>query len=437
MMFSRKIGGAGRLLVVGAGLLICLCLCPCALLGQHRGGGGGGINSGGGGLDGTVGVVGAPGLDEKDQLKGFHQAMALQATSGQSAEFRALVKSTEEAERQLRELEKVVKTGDGAAISSRAGALRQGLDNARMGARKFVEGFSAAQKTGLKDLAARMLKADADLGEQEKTLETRQAAGPELGKALGNFRKELDSLAVEMGIVESEEGEVAFRIPPTRSSVRIVNQAVGITTAAVISRAGTEGGENVFKVEATTDLTELQENLTAILGAQMNKGERCGEGIKVEEATLEPSDPASVAVVRLHYARWVCTRVSVSEMAEGNATVEVKLTAAVGANGELQIVPAIGNVQADKLLVEMVRSGELGAALREKVAGAVRAAVEGFRSALPEAAGATRARSVRFVTSRADELSATVSGEMRLSEEQTKALAGQIKERAGAVASVK
>lgn len=443
MLFCRKIlCVCPKVLVLGAGLL----LCPCIVLAQF----------GSVGMGGHVGPNTSGGVDEKDELKGFHQAMALQATSQQAGEFRSLAKSTEAANQELQELLKDLEKGsDASAVSSRGAALRQALEKARLETRKFLDGFSPTQKSGLKDIAGRMLKAESDLGEQEKMLDANatdakdggtrsagrggslQTAGQELGKALGNFRKEQDSLAVEMGIIQSEGGhDVAFNIPAFKSSVTIANQPVAITTSAVIFRQAAENGENVFKVEATADLSDLQQNMTAILGAQVNKGERCGERIEVEEATLTPSDPASVVVARLHYARWVCRRMmgseTANEMAEGNATVEVKLTAAVGADGEPQVAAEIGRVQADKFLADLVRSGALGDALREKIARSMLAAIANFKSALPPAAASTKARSVRFENTRADELSAVVSGEMRISEEQTKLLGSQLKERAAA-----
>ena len=428
MLFSRKIFCvvSKAALVLGAGLV----LCPGMVLAQF-----GGVSMGG-----HVGPNTSGGVDEKDPLKNVHQAMALQATSEQAAEFRSLVQSTENANQQLQDLLKDLEKGnDATAVSSHAAELRQALEKARLETRKFVEGFSPAQKSGLKDVAARLLKAESDLGEQEKMLDAADAmnggmrsagrAGS-LSQALEIFRKEQDALALDMGIVQSEGGrDVAFSIPAFKSSVTIARQPVAITTSAVIFRGAAENGENVFKVETTTDLADLQANLTAILGAQLDKAERCGERIEVQEATLTPADPAGEVVVRLHYARWVCTRTMSNEMAEGNATVGLKLTAGVGANGELQVAAEIGRVQADKFLADLVRSGELGVALQEKIGSAVLAAITNFQSALPPAATSTRARSVRFQNSRADELSAVVSGELRISEDQTKLLANQLKER--------
>ena len=420
MLFRRKILRLRvNVLVVGAGLL----LCAPVVLAQF------------GSVGGHVGPNTSGGVDEKDELKNFHQAMALQATSQQAMEFRSVVKSTEAANREFEELRRDLgKQGDASAVSSRATSLRQALEKARLETRKFLDGFSPAQKSGLRDGTARLLKADADLGEQEKMLDANFVLHQELVKALANFRKEQDSLGVEMGIVQSEGGQdVAFKIPPLKSSVTIANQAVAVTSWTVISRVAAESGENVFKVEATTDLSDLQQNMAAILGALLNKGERCGERIDVKDALLTPSAPSSVVVAQLHYQRWVCHRMgrdeSSYEVAEGNATVEVKLTPGVGPQGELQIATEIKRVDADRFLADLVRSGALGVALREKIASSMSAAIMDLKSALPPAGkDSAKALSARFESTREGELSANVSGEMRISEEQTKLLGSQLKE---------
>ena len=55
--------------------------CP-GIAGAQRHGGGGGAGSGG------LGSIGRPtGVDEKDSLKDFHEAMAVQATGQQISEF--------------------------------------------------------------------------------------------------------------------------------------------------------------------------------------------------------------------------------------------------------------------------------------------------------------------------------------------------------------
>ncbi|HTR24569.1 MAG TPA: hypothetical protein VMI10_11345 [Terriglobales bacterium] len=375
-----------------------------------------------------VGRAGAPsGVAEKDDLQGFHRAIALQATSEQISEFREVIKKTDAAGRALDELGK----GSDAA---RLAAVRLAIDAAQAETGKFVGGFSEAQKNGLRDLSSKLAKAQSELDEQQKALEAGGAAEG-LRKGLANFRAQQENLAVEMSIVISQRtDDVAFTIPARRSSVTIGGQTVGVTTSALITRAREAGSEGVYSVEASTDLAEVQENLGTIMAALMNKDDRCGERIVIQEAGIDPDVPAGRAMARLHYERWVCgAAFGRREMTEGNATVVMKLAVGIGENGQVKISAENSQVEAEKFLAEMIKSGELGDALRNKIAGAVTAAVTTLKAELPPAGEAT-AGSARFVSPRAGALGVVVDGEMRLSDEQAKAFAEQLKERAGAQA---
>jgi len=375
-----------------------------------------------------AGRAGTPaGVEEKDELRDFHRAIALQATSEQTAQFREVIKRTDAAGRALDDWSK-------GTDSARSGALQQAIDAAQAEMAKFVAGFSETQKAGLKELTAKLVKTQAELSEQEKALEAGGALDG-LRKSFANFRAQQESMAVEMGIVVSEGAdEVAFTIPPRRSSVTIAGQTVAVTTSAVITRSQDAGADVGYKVEANTDLSEVQENLGAILGALMNKDDRCGERIFIQEAGIDPDIPVGRAMARLHYERWVCgAGYGRREMTEGNATVMMKLSAGVGENGQVKISADDMQVEAEKFLVELIRSGGLGDALRDKMTGVVAAGITSLKAELPPAGDATT-RSARFVSPRAGMLSAVVGGEMRLTGEQVKVFAEQLKERAGAQA---
>src|ERR1700690_3609976 len=156
MLFLRNILCAHvNVLIMGAGLL--LCAHGFAQFGN---------------MGGHVGPNTSGGVDEKDTLKNFHQAMALQATSEQAVEFQSAVKSAESANQEFEELRSdLVKRGDAAAVSNGATALRLAIEKARLETRKFLDGLSPAQKSRFRDVTTRLLKADADLGELEKTLD--------------------------------------------------------------------------------------------------------------------------------------------------------------------------------------------------------------------------------------------------------------------------
>ena len=125
-------------------------------------------------MNGSVSGSNRPtGVDEKDSLKDFHQALAVQATSQQIAEFQAAgEKYAEAAQAELQALSATVAQGKSRrGVRPFADALDQALENARSATKKFQEGFSAAQKSGLKDIAKRLAKADSDLDQEQKKLD--------------------------------------------------------------------------------------------------------------------------------------------------------------------------------------------------------------------------------------------------------------------------
>jgi len=368
--------------------------------------------------------MGAPaGVEEKDDLQGFHRAIAVQASGEQTARFREVIQRTEEAERALEELRK---KGDAAGVA----LTERAVDGAQAEMGKFVAGFSEAQKNGLRETSAKLARAQSELDAQQKALE---AGGPAEGlrRALAEFRMQEQNLAVEMGIVISEGGaQVAVRIPARKGSRTIGGQAVVISTWAVVSRereGAAPGVEGLYRVEATTDLADLQANIGMILGAMMNQDNRCGERIHVKEVTITPEIPEVTVLARLHYERWVCSpgRGGNREMTEGNATVEMKLAAGVGGDGQVKISAGMVHVEAEKFLADMLKSGTLGDELREKMSSAVTSAVANLKTVVPAAGDAVSARSVRFETLRENELSVVVGGEMRMSEEQVKEMERQ------------
>ena len=144
-------------LALSAGSL--LLLCPLAASAQRHGGAG----AGGGGISA---ITRPSGVKEEDTLKDFHQAMAVQATSQQTAEFQALVKSTEATQAELQIFSQQVQKGTADPASRES--FDKSLEDARNETKKFQQGFSPAQKSGLKEIAKRLAKADSDLEQEQK-----------------------------------------------------------------------------------------------------------------------------------------------------------------------------------------------------------------------------------------------------------------------------
>ena len=390
------------------------------------------------------GISRPTGVDEKDSLKDFHQALAMQATSQQISEFQALVKYTQAAQAELQALLQQVRKQNGVAESPRRDGLDQALEKARSGSKKFQEGFSAAQKAGLKDIVKRLAKTDSGLEQEGKRLDQSldlKAPAPEvaahaesLDKVLTDFSDQQLALGREMSITLASGQDLAFTLPQVKSPVNIENRTMAITVSGMLSQIASQGGQRTFQLELTSDLSELQQNITDLLRAQLDTSESCGQRVTIQQARLTPATPAGRLVVRLHFERWMCTRsfgqqIS-NELAEGDGTVEIKLTAAVEKANTLKIVTALGRVDASGMLGESLRSGSLGEDLREKVAQSVLSAARAgsdFKITLPPALqNSARIQSAKFQDLGVGGLSVVLDGQIEISNEQADQLASQL-----------
>jgi hypothetical protein len=231
---------------------------------------------------------------------------------------------------------------------------------------------------------------------------------------------------------------LTFKIPPVKIPFTVKDQAVTITASAVISMVSKDRGLDIFKLELSADLADLQQNMTGLLSSQLDKDDRCGDRITIEHATLMPADPASVATVQLHYERWACVKAFGKQQAKrlvgGNAAIPVKLTPGVQENNtELQLVPEVGTIEADGSLGELLRSGTVGAMIREKIRTAILSAMQNgtnLSATLPPAAqGYATIENAEFKDAGSGRLAVVLDGQVRITKEQVQMLSKQVKER--------
>ncbi len=231
---------------------------------------------------------------------------------------------------------------------------------------------------------------------------------------------------------------VTFKIPPVKIPLKIKEQSVSITASATVSMHSKDQETSIFKLELTADLGELQQNLTALLASQLDKEDACGERIAIEHADLTPVPPASLAVVRLHYERWACAKVlgkeKTKKLVGGNAVIEMKLTPAIEENNtELRLVPEVGKIEADGSLGELLRSGTLGDAIRDKIRTSILSAMEkgtNLSATLPPAIqGHATIQNAEFKDGGSGRLIVVLRGEGQITREQIQALSKQVKER--------
>lgn len=236
------------------------------------------------------------------------------------------------------------------------------------------------------------------------------------------------------------EQTLNFRIPPVKIPLDIKDQHVDLQASALITLATKEHGLNILTLQLTANLSGLQQHLTDLLSAELDKDDHCGDRIAIQRATLTPADPAGLAVVELHYERWACAKVFGKQQSKrvvgGNAVMPMTLTPAVEDNGtELRLVPEIGPVQADGSLGELLRSGALGQMLQDKIRKSVLAALQkgtDLGATLPPAVrGYAKVKKAQFKDGGSGQLLAVLVGEIQITDEQVQALAKQVKERAG------
>lgn len=435
--------------VIAAPILGFVMLCPSPANAQRHGGGGSSTLAGSGSLN----AYSRPdGVDEKDSLKDFHDVLAVQASSQQIAEFQALVKMTEAAQSTLQSLLQQLRQENAAPQPTSDDALSKALENTRTSTRKFQEGFSPAQKSGLKDISKRLAKSDSDLDQEDKRLEqslSAEAANSELAphaesldKALTDFYNQQLALGREMSITLASGQDMTFMLPQVKSPVRIANRTIPVAVSGRLTQTAAQGGQRKFKLELSADLSELQQNIFEVLRAQLETSETCGQRVTIRQATLTPATPASTLIVWLHFERWMCTRAfdqqTANELAEGNGKVEVKLTAAVVMNDDkdkakpntLTVTAALGRIDATGMLEESLRSGSLGEDLRDQITqsvlSAARAATD-FKIVLPPVLqNSATIESAKFQDVGAGGLSVELDGQIEISNEQADQLAIQL-----------
>jgi len=445
-------------LVVGITLLAS----PCRILAQRGGGGGGrGMISTGGGV-----VGGRPdGISEKDDLKDFHRAMAVQANTEQRAAIAKVAQYTQAASDQLQAFRAALQKIPASSPSDRAAAVVQAIEKARSGNQNFLASLSSAQKSGLEDLTKKLAKADSELDRQLKVLdqivqtkpasEQISSSAAVLDKALTGFLNEQLALGREMSILFDAAGQnVTFSLPAVTNSIIVDGQPVSIPASGVVSRTSAatpaENGPILFNLKLVADLTDLQQNVTSILRSALTRSPRCGERIEIPQATLTPLEPASLVVLRVHFERWVCPpgQQSPIEVAAGEGTLEVKLTLSVEAavapateariepSAALHLVSEITRVDASGFVHDSLRSGDLGANLRDHIAVSLLSALRmgtDLKATLPPAPQkAAPLQKARFQDDGADQLSLVLDGQLQLSDEQTQQFAAQLKQRLSA-----
>ena len=234
-------------------------------------------------------------------------------------------------------------------------------------------------------------------------------------------------LAVGAAPLFGSDKNLTLKIPPVKIPLHIKDQQITIVASGLITIAAKEHGVNNLGVELTADLADMQQNLTALLSAELDKDERCGDRIQIEDATLTPAEPASVAIVHLHYERWGCAKLlgkqEVKKLIGGNAVIQLKLTPSVAENhSEMRLAAELGPIEADGSLGELLRAGNLGELLRAKIQTAILSAMQkglDLGAILPPVLqGSVAIQDARFRDGGSGRLIVTLRGQVHMTDEQ-------------------
>ena len=398
---------------------------------------------------GPTTTVDPPALHPSDEieLEGFRHALAAQAMPAQVSAYLSLVKSTRTVVGKLEDLRTLLNTESASTEwPAKRVAFDESLEKARTLNKAFVQGFSEQQKGALKEVTWKLIRADSRLADRAKALDARIAdrtteKGEFIGsfhkveEALADFREQQRVLGKEMyALPDPGEEQPIFTMSPSTNSVTIGNQTIAVRTSATISRAPAANLDNVVHLQMSSNLGDLQQSIAPILQAQLAHSDPCGEHVAIQQAAVSTSSPTTDVWVQLHFERWACLGASVSktpmEVMEANGTMTVKVTPEVEKDGSLSILTQIETVEANGMLAEMLRSGNLGDTVREKIR---KSFVTALQNSLklnaelllmgPDSAAIESAKFVR--DGDGGTLAIALDGHLHLSGEQVTALNGQ------------
>ncbi len=150
-------------------------------------------------------------------------------------------------------------------------------------------------------------------------------------------------------------------------SLNLAGQAVSVVLSGKVNPRDAQS----MNVNLRADLSDFQTHLTPIFQAELNKSDRCGERISIEDAALSSAADAAHLTVHLHVERWVCIKALGKENAKrllgGNAVVEMTLAPHPDTASLLRMDASVDRIDADGSLGEVLRSGTPGDILKDKI----------------------------------------------------------------------
>ena len=205
-----------------------------------------------------------------------------------------------------------------------------------------------------------------------------------------------------------------FKIPAVKIPLTIKDQTVNIVASGQLTQLSKGHDDNLFNLELRADLSDLQQNMTALLSSALDKDAQCGDRIAIQSATLMPAAPAAIATVQMHYERWICAKIfgkqQVKKLVGGNATIPLTLTPSIDeTNTELR--------------------------LRDKMQAAIQNAMQkaaNLTATLPPVAQPyATIQSATFQDTGGGNMALVLDGRVHITKEQVQQLSKQLKDRVG------
>jgi len=235
-------------------------------------------------------------------------------------------------------------------------------------------------------------------------------------------------------------GDMTLAIPPITIPLPVEGQSVSVTTGGSISAI--PGSQDQFRVNLQVDLTDFQRNLLAILRPQLDRNDACGERIALQDAAIVPQEPSGLMTVKLHFERWACIKALGKKVEKklvgGNGVVQIKVTPVLEQDHSttVRLAAEVGSIDADGSLGDLLRSGSVGQALRDKITRSVQSSLDkgtNWSATIPPALESILALgAVAFQDGGNGGLRLTAAGEVRIPAAQMEALVRQLKQRPAA-----
>jgi hypothetical protein len=221
----------------------------------------------------------------------------------------------------------------------------------------------------------------------------------------------------------------SLTIPKVKTTINVEQQPIEITLWGTIS--ATPSG--ISALALTIDLGDLQAHLTQVLSAQLNKSDRCGDHLTVEQAVIAPSTPSGMLTANVNFERFACVKAFgkqiVKRLVGGHAVIEVNLTPSVQENN-ISIAADVRKIDADGSLGDLLRSSSIGDSIRDEISDSIESAIQksaDLKSTLPAAMEkAVTLQTIQFADGGAGRLWLIVGGEVHLSAEQLRELVKEL-----------